>query len=44
MVRVENDGTFSRVLIGRLVDRATAMAWSQELQRFLGRATTLYLR
>ncbi len=44
IVRVENDGTFSRVLIGRLADRATALAWSLELQRYLGRATTLYLR
>jgi rare lipoprotein A len=41
--RVEHDGRLSRVLIGSLGDRAQALAWSQQLERFLARSTTLYL-
>jgi len=42
--RVEQDGHYSRVLIGALGDRAAALAWAQQLQRYLGREATVYAR
>jgi rare lipoprotein A len=42
--RVQADGRISRVLVGRLPDRAAAQQLSEELRRLLARDTTLYVR
>jgi len=42
--RVEFDGRHSRVLIGKMSDRASAQAWAQQIQRYLLRDAVLYAR
>jgi len=42
LARVEFDGQLSRVLIGALPDRTTALAWAQELERFLDRPAVVH--
>jgi rare lipoprotein A len=43
-VRVEQTGRLSRVLVGRLFDRANAQALASQLGRLLGQETSLFTR
>jgi rare lipoprotein A len=40
--RVQSDGSFSRVLVGSVADRALAVQWARMLERFLQRPTALF--
>jgi rare lipoprotein A len=40
--RVVKGGTLARVLVGSSPDRALALQWARQLERFLGRPTALY--
>ena len=42
--RVERDGSIFRVLVGAVADRAAAQSLAQQLERLLGRETTLFMR
>lgn len=42
--RVEHDGSIFRVLVGAVADRAAAQSLAQELERLLGRETTILMR
>jgi rare lipoprotein A len=42
--RVERQGGLSRVLIGEAAERAVALQWSRQLERYLARPTALFVR
>jgi rare lipoprotein A len=42
--RIERDGSIFRVLVGAVADRAAAQSLAQQLERLLGRETTLFVR